>query len=60
MPHARIVTDDDITDYATYVAKLAAIAAPGDPPPARFRSRFQWAHGTTPQDHLIGAPAKAA
>lgn len=57
---ARLVTDQDITEYTAYVAKLAAVAAPGDPPPARFRTRFQWAHGATPQDHLVGTPTKTA
>lgn len=49
----RAITDTDIHEYTTYVAKLAAIAIPGDPPPSRFRTRFLWAHGTLPQEDLI-------
>lgn len=53
MAESRSITDSDIHEYATYVAKLAAVAAPGDPPPIRFRARFFWVHGTLPQDDLI-------
>jgi hypothetical protein len=53
MTDRQFITDADIHDYSIYVAKLAAIAAPGDPPPPRFRTRFLWAHGTLPPDQLI-------
>lgn len=53
MTPSRTITDSDIHDYTTYVAKLAAIAAPGDPAPARFRTRFLRTHGALPQDVLI-------
>lgn len=51
--HYRLITDSDIHDYSNYVSKLAAIAAPGDPPPARFRTRFLSAYGITPCDELV-------
>jgi hypothetical protein len=53
MTTRRAITDSDIHEYTTYVAKLAAITTPGDPPPIRFRTRFLWTHGTLPQDDLI-------
>lgn len=49
----RRITDSDIHDYITYVTKLAAVAAPGDPPPIRFRTRFLWTHGALPEETLI-------
>lgn len=48
MTTRQLVTDTDIDEYVTYIAKLAAIAAPGDPPPDRFRTRFLWTHGVLP------------
>lgn len=50
----RPITDADIDEYVTYIAKLAAITAPGDPPPARFRTRFLWTHGVLPQETQVG------
>lgn len=49
----QLISDADIHDYTAYIAKLAAVAAPGDPPPARFRTRFLWSHGSLPQDDLV-------
>lgn len=53
MTSRRPITDTDINEYATYVAKLAAITPPGDPPPSRFHTRFLWAHGALPDEDLI-------
>jgi hypothetical protein len=53
MTSRRTTTDSDIHEYAIYVAKLAAVAAPGDPAPSRFRTRFLWSYGALPQDELI-------
>ena len=53
MTQRRPTTDSDICDYAIYVAKLAAIATPGDPPPSRFHTRFLWTHGALPDEELI-------
>jgi hypothetical protein len=53
MTDRHFITDADIHDYSIYVAKLAAVAAPGDPPPSRFRTRFLWAHGALPPDQLV-------
>lgn len=51
----QLVTDTDIDAYVTHVAKLAAIAAPGDPPPERFRVHFLRTHGVLPKEARIGA-----
>lgn len=53
MTTRRFITDSDIHEYSDYVSKLAATAAPGDPPPARFRTRFLWSHNALPQEALI-------
>jgi hypothetical protein len=53
MTDRHFITDADIHDYSLYVAKLAAVATPGDPPPPRFRTRFLWAHGALPPEQLI-------
>jgi len=53
MTPRRPTTDSDIRDYSIYVAKLAAVATPGDPAPSRFCTRFLWSYGALPQDELI-------
>lgn len=55
MTTRQLVTDTDIDEYVTYIAKLAAIAAPGDPPPDRFRTHFFRTHGVLPQEARVGA-----
>jgi len=53
MTSRLFITDSDIHEYSNYVSKLAATAAPGDPPPARFRTRFLGSHGALPQEALV-------
>ena len=53
MTSHQLISDDDIHEYANYIAKLAAITSPGDPPPSRFRPRFLWAHGALPHEELV-------
>lgn len=55
MTARQLVTDTDIDAYVTHIAKLAAIAAPGDPPPERFRAHFLRTHGVLPQEARVGA-----
>jgi hypothetical protein len=44
----RTPTDDDIDAYSNYIAKLAAIASPGDPPVTPFRVWFFWHYNAFP------------
>jgi hypothetical protein len=54
-------SDDDYQAYSNYIAKLAAAAAPNDPPVTPFRIWFLWRHGAFPADVLIGnAPSSTA
>ena len=50
----QFVTDADIDAYVTHIAKLAAIAAAGDPPPERFRAYFLRTRGVLPQETRVG------
>lgn len=56
----QLVADADIDAYVTHIAKLAAIAAPGDPPPERFRAHFLRTHGVLPKEARVGACHAAA
>lgn len=49
----RTLTDADLDAYSLYIAKLAAVAAPGDPPAKPFRSWFFSHYGTFPATPLV-------
>jgi hypothetical protein len=49
----RPSTDADLDSYTAYIAKLAAIASPGDPPVTPFRAWFYWQHGQWPATFLV-------
>ena len=49
----RVPTDADLDAYSNYIAKLAAVAAPGDPPAKPFRSWFFSHYGTFPATPLV-------
>lgn len=45
-------SEQDIDAYSQHIAKLAAIAAPGDPAAPTFRLWFYWRYGAMPQERL--------
>lgn len=49
----RTLTDADLDAYSLYIAKLAAIAAPGDPPTKPFRIWFFSHYGSFPATPLV-------
>jgi hypothetical protein len=46
-------SDDDYQAYSNYIAKLAAIASPGDPPATPFRTWFFWKYGAFPAETRV-------
>ena len=49
----RPSTDADLDSYSAYIAKLAAIASPGDPPATPFRTWFFWKYGAFPAETRV-------
>lgn len=55
----QLITDQDIDDYSSYIAKFAAIAQPGDPPATSFRLWFIQRYDAIPATALVrNSPAK--
>lgn len=48
-------SEQDIDAYSQHIAKLAAIAAPGDPAAPTFRLWFYWRYGAMPQERVVTA-----
>lgn len=49
----RVPTDADLDAYSNYIAKLAAVASPGDPPVTPFRLWFFWRYNAFPSTALV-------
>ena len=54
-PSAIPYSDRDIDAYSQHIAKLAAIASPGDPAAPTFRVWFYWRYGAMPQERASSA-----
>lgn len=51
-PRTLPYSEQDIDAYSQHIAKLAAIAAPGDPAAPTFRLWFYWRYGAMPQEQI--------
>jgi len=54
--YTRDFDDYDISLYSTYIAKLAAVATPGDPPPLNWRSWFSRHYQAMPGQYRLTPP----